>query len=107
MQLLDEAIPYLPLNVDNPVEEDGRITKPIALGIKAEVLTLAASPLFNGSPYYGDWVDSRGVKLMPANYDVVKWERAAQAVKNAIDTCHLAGYELYRFNKNMARKLST
>ncbi len=102
VQLLDEAIPYLPMNVANPVEEDGRITKPIAMGIKAKVLTLAASPLFNGNPYYGDWVDSRGVKLMPANYDAAKWERAATAIKNAIDTCHLAGYELYRFNKNTA-----
>ena len=98
VQLIDEAVPHLPLNIPNPLQEDGRITQPIALGIKAKALVWAASPLFNGNPDYANWIDSRGKNLVSTSYDVTKWERAAEAIKNAIDTCHLAGHELYIFN---------
>ena len=49
--LLDEAmnIPSgLTFNVTSPRTELGRITLPIAKAIKAKLLILAASPLFNG-----------------------------------------------------------
>jgi hypothetical protein len=97
--LLDEAIPDLPLVLPDPASEMGRITQPIALAVKAKVLAWAASPLFNGNTDYQGWVDNRGKQLISDTYDVKKWERAATAIKNAIDTCHLAGFKLYEFNK--------
>jgi len=52
VRLLDEAAPNLPAGIQNLVTELGRITRPIALSVKAEVLATAASPLFNGNPDY-------------------------------------------------------
>ena len=99
VELIDEAVPDLPLAVSNPTDEAGRITQPIALGIKAKVLALAASPLFNGNPDYAEWRDNRGKQLISSTYSAAKWERAAIAIKNAIDTCLLAGHELYKFDR--------
>mgnify|MGYP002344973792 CR=1 FL=1 len=99
VELLNEAIPDLPLTLPDAASEQGRITKTIALGIKAKVLTWAASPIFNGNTDYKGWVDNRGKQLISDTYDPSKWERAATAIKNAIDTCHLAGLKLYEFNK--------
>src|SRR5690606_32063059 len=50
--LLDEAIEDLPPVLNDPGLELGRITKTIALAVKAKVLVWAASPLFNGNPDY-------------------------------------------------------
>lgn len=99
VNLLTEAIPHLPLVLPNPRDEDGRITQPIALAIKAKALVWAASPLFNGNPDYAGWIDSRGKNLVSATADPAKWQRAASALKNAIDTCHLAGHMLYVYNR--------
>ena len=99
VELLDEAIPNLPLVLPDPAGEQGRITAAIAMGIKAKVLAWGASPLFNGNPDYADWTDKRGKALIPQTYDPAKWERAAAAAKAAIDTCHAAGLQLYTFNK--------
>ena len=98
VQLIDEAVPYLPIKIEIAATEMGRITQPIALSIKAELLMMAASPLFNGNPDYRYLEDKRGVKLFPQEYDASKWNRAATACKNAIDTCLLAGHELFEFD---------
>jgi hypothetical protein len=99
VSLLDEAMPDLPLVLPDPASEQGRITQCIALSVKAKVLTLAASPVFNGNTDYAGWVDNRGKQLVSQTYDLKKWERAATAIKEAIDACHSAGYRLYHFNK--------
>lgn len=99
VKLIDEAVPNLPLSPVNPVDENGRITQAIALAVKAKVLVTAASPLFNGNTDYAGWKDKRGKQLISQTYSKEKWERAAVALKNAIDTCHLAGNKLYAFNK--------
>lgn len=99
VELLDEAIPDLPLVLPDPDREQGRISQVIALGIKAKVLALGASPLFNGNTDYAGWVDNRGKQLVSQTYDPKKWERAATAIKEAIDAAHSAGYRLYQFNK--------
>src|SRR5690606_41047443 len=39
-----------------------------------------------------------GVKLFNAVYDPQKWERAAIACKEAIEACHAAGHQLYRYS---------
>jgi hypothetical protein len=101
VQLINEAVPDLPLKVENEVSELGRITQAIALAVKAKVLVTAASPLFNGNTLYAQLKDKRERVLF--NQDTSeetkrrKWQRAAVACKNAIDTCHLAGHVLYEF----------
>lgn len=97
VQILDEAIPYLPLTIQQLVIEQGRITQPIALGLKAKVLVTAASPLFNGNTDYKTMVDKRGIQLFNQTYDPAKWGKAVVACQNAIDTAHIAGHELYKF----------
>lgn len=98
IELIDEAIPFLPLRIENEAEELGRFTLPSALALKAKILTFSASPLFNGNPLYSDFVDKRGINLFSTNYDHEKWEKAASALREAIDVCHKAGHKLFDFS---------
>jgi hypothetical protein len=99
VELLDEAMPDLLLNVnDTRTSDAGRITRPVAASIKAKALTLAASPLFNGTenePSQFSLVDNRGVELFPQTYQVEKWTRAAEAIREAIEMSHQAGHRFY------------
>ncbi|MCD2422456.1 RagB/SusD family nutrient uptake outer membrane protein [Niabella pedocola] len=97
--LIDEAMPGLPPVLPDPTTEQGRISQVIALGVKAKLLATAASPLFNGNPDYAGWTDKRGKQLIPATYDPAKWQRAATAIKEAIDAAENNGFRLYEFNK--------
>lgn len=97
VELLDEAMEVLPLNITNIATEMGRITRPIAATLKAEVLVMAASPLFNGNDDYSTLVDNRGIKLFNPEEDSGKWTRAAEACKEAIDICHDARISLFTF----------
>ncbi|MDR3246998.1 MAG: RagB/SusD family nutrient uptake outer membrane protein [Prevotellaceae bacterium] len=98
VELIDEAVPDLPMQVRIPVSDAGRITKPIALAVKAKALVWAASPLFNGNNDYGNFVDNKGRQLISSGEpDPAKWARAAVAIKNAIDTCYLGRHALYKF----------
>lgn len=99
VQLLDEATAGLPPVLPDPQSEQGRISQVIALGVKAKVLAVAASPLFNGNPDYAGWIDKRGKNLVSSTYDPAKWDRAATAIKEAIDIAHANGFRLYTFNK--------
>lgn len=98
VNLIDTACLSLPDKIEDPVSEMGRITKPIALAIKARILVTAASPLFNGNTDYSNFIDSRGVHLFNTTYDPSKWQRAAEACKEAIDESHSIGHVLYHFN---------
>jgi hypothetical protein len=103
VQLIDEAVPDLPLKVFSETSELGRITRPIALSIKGEILVTAASPLFNGNTELASYKNpdshgNAGEALFNPTVDVKKWERAAQACKEAIDVCHSAGNKLYVYN---------
>lgn len=93
--LLDEAIPDLPPVIENQTIEFGRITKFIAMSFKAEVLTTAASPLFNGNPDYASFKDKDGKNLFSTGYDATKWQIAATACKAAITECEAQGLKLY------------
>src|SRR5690554_1673234 len=97
VQLLDEAIPNLPLIIQDRGLELGRATAPMAAAIKARVLVTAASPLFNGNADYNGFVDKEGNQLISTNYDENKWIRAAEACKVAIEMAHEAGHKLYTF----------
>jgi hypothetical protein len=78
--------------------EAGRIDKLAALGMRAEMLVFAASPLFNGNTDYAKTpLDKRtGEPLFNQTYDVNKWKVAADACKELIDLCHAQGKSLYR-----------
>jgi hypothetical protein len=100
VQLLEEALPDLPLEIGVPLQSAGRITQPIALAVKAQVLVWAASPLLNGSAESAPvltLVDNRGKELFPREYQVEKWQRAATAIKTAIDVAHQAHHALYTY----------
>jgi hypothetical protein len=93
--LIDEAVPSLPVVIGDRANELGRMTQPIALSIKAKLLVLAASPLFNGNPDYSRLVNKDGTALVNTTFDKTKWDRAALAAKAAIDVCEQAGIKLY------------
>ena len=97
VELLDEAIPLLPLMIEFESQEMGRPTRCWATALKAQVLTLAASPLFNNNPDFANYVDNRGVQLFPQDpsRSADKWRRAAEAAKQAIDTAHEAEHRLF------------
>ena len=100
VQLLDEAAAEeaLPVTIQDVTTELGRITKIIALSLKARVLVTAASPLYNGNPDYAAYTNKDNTKLFNPTYDPAKWEKAAQACKTAIDLCHESNYKLYTYN---------
>ncbi|MDR2563034.1 MAG: RagB/SusD family nutrient uptake outer membrane protein [Prevotellaceae bacterium] len=94
--LLDESLEHLPLSITSEGEEMGRITQPIAKAVKAQLLLLAASPLFNNGDYAGE-MDNRGVALFPAKYDENKWKLAADAALEAIQIAKEAGHKMHYF----------
>lgn len=97
--LLDESIEFLPLQITDEGAELGRITRPIAKAVKAQLWLLAASPLFNGNVDYANWKDNRGQTIFPQEYDASKWQRAAEAALDAIQIAHEAGHKLYEFKE--------
>ncbi|WP_019540100.1 RagB/SusD family nutrient uptake outer membrane protein [Proteiniphilum acetatigenes] len=97
VELLDASIENLPMEILDVTSDLGRPTKATALALKAQVLTLAASPLFNGNTDYVNIVDNKGRQLFPQEYRPEKWQRAADALKEAIDVAHEAGHELFDF----------
>lgn len=100
VNLLDESMEYLPDVIQETSTETGRVTKAVALAVKAKVLVWAASPLMNGNTDYVNFKDTDNeTQLVPTTYDKSKWERAATAIKEAIDFCHENGFALYHFQK--------
>ncbi|WP_029906877.1 RagB/SusD family nutrient uptake outer membrane protein [Prevotella sp. 10(H)] len=97
VNLLDECYEDLPTKILSENDEAGRITKPINRAIKARVLLLAASPLFNGNTDYRNFTDKDGVLLFNTTEDVSKWQKAADAAKEAIDIAEQTGNKLYYY----------
>ncbi|HTN19170.1 MAG TPA: RagB/SusD family nutrient uptake outer membrane protein [Pelobium sp.] len=104
VELLDEAATEENMLdvIQNDIGELGRITRPIILGVKAKVLVLAASPLFNGNKDYVNFKDNKDRQLFNQTYDETKWERAANACRDAVDLCVSLGYKLHHFNPTIA-----
>ena len=105
VSLLDEAAADLPLTLEKITTEMGRATQPIALAVKAKVLVEAASPLFNGNTDYVSFKRKDGVSYFNQTFDIAKWEKAATACRNAIDTCHLAGFSLFQYQSGVTEKM--
>ena len=93
--LLDQAIPDLPMVIQSAGSEAGRATALMALSLKAEVLATKASPLFNGNPDYASIKGKEGQSLFSTAADPQKWQRAAEACKAALDAADANGVSLY------------
>ena len=75
------------------------VTQPIAKAVKAQLLLLAASPLFNGNSDYINVKDNQGRHLFPTQVDNSKWKLAADAALEAINCAKENGHEkLYTFS---------
>jgi len=108
VELLDEAAAgeNLKSKVMDITSELGRITKPIALALKAKVLVVAASPLFNGNNDQATLHNRDGTPLFNKNYEPVKWEKAVVACREAIEACHEADIALYEFPNTGVNRLT-
>lgn len=100
VSLLDDAIDSdaLPEQINFLNSELGRLTVPAAKAIKAKVLMLAASPLFNGNEDYSGYADTEGNELINTTYDQGKWVKAKDACLEAILSAEGAGHALYTFD---------
>ncbi len=103
VQLLAEAESGLPDKIDFEVSELGRITKAIALSLKAKVLVTAASPLFNGNSDYTGFTNKDGTPLFNTTFEGNKWQKAADACKEAIEFCESLGHKLYEYNPQFSQ----
>lgn len=78
----------------------GRATKVIAKAIKARLLLLAASDLYNGKFPYPEWRNTNyetpgyGYELVSRQYDRSKWQAAYNATKEAIELAEANGHGL-------------
>ncbi|MCR5078001.1 MAG: RagB/SusD family nutrient uptake outer membrane protein [Prevotella sp.] len=90
-----EAANALPASYDDPAKY-GRITKIMALTVRARMLLFAASPLVNGNPWYNNYRNKEGQQIFSQSYDPKKWVKAAEACKLCIDEAEKAGYQLYK-----------
>lgn len=93
--LIDEAVINLPPDSELPTEDLGRITKPVALAIKAQARIWDASPLFNGNKDYASFIDKRGKQLISQEVSTEKWLVARDAAKKAIEAAEAVGKSLY------------
>lgn len=98
VSLIDLAAEDLPAQIQDPLSELGRLTKLIALSIKARILVTAASPLFNGNTDYAGFKNKNGEQLFSTSPEPQKWVKAVEACKSAIDLAHSTGVKLYDFS---------
>jgi len=93
--LIDEAIPDLLWEVDDPSNWDGRFTAAGAMGLKARVLLFAASPLFNDDAPYLDGTAAAQNMTWYGGYDATLWNDAMEASKELLDMVEsMGGYGL-------------
>jgi hypothetical protein len=90
---LEKAAADLPLSYVIDVD-GGRITKGVALAIRAQALMYAASPLFNGNTDYAALKNKDGKQLISQTYDAGKWAKAAAAYKDFITQFVPSVYDL-------------
>lgn len=98
---LDTATTLLPARIQNQNTELGRATKPIALALKAKLLVMAASPLFNGNTDLAGFTDNEGVAFFNPTVDAQKWVKARDAAKAAIDAAEANGFSLYKYTNDI------
>ncbi len=92
---LDEAAAALPVRSLNDANI-ARITKPIAMAVKAQALLFAASPIFNGNTDLANLKNKDGKQLIPQTNDASKWQKAAAAYKDFITEFVPGIFDLYK-----------
>lgn len=96
VKLCDEVVAVLPDSY--PATWHGRVTKGVALAVKAEALIFAARPLFNSSSPVLNIIssdESAGDNLICfGSYDQLRWQQAADASKAVIDWALANGHEI-------------
>jgi hypothetical protein len=102
----ESAMPSLPLNIRSQDTELGRLTLPAALAIKAKILTLAASPLFNGNPDFKNFKNEAGKNFINPDEDPTRWEAARDACREAIEYSIKGGHKLYEFDDYLMYEVS-
>jgi len=105
VDLIDASYKELPPAILKEASELGRLTQPAALAIKAKVLLLAASPLFNGNTDFANFKDYDGEPFFNQTKDIEKWSKAADAALAAIESAKIGGHELYDFSKDWSISL--
>lgn len=91
IQLCDEAAAILPDS--HPRTFTGRVTKGVALAIKAEALMFAARPLFNSSTPYMS-LGSNNDLISFGIQDENRWREAAEASRKVIEWSLANGYKI-------------
>ena len=90
----DEAAKVLPWSVSG--NEDGRLTKAAALGLKLRILCFAASPTFNSdTPWYTsgeDWESMGKYVRYAEKYDASLWTKAKAAADEFMTGLASGGY---------------
>ena len=100
VNLLDEAASSLP-SVDPDPGYCGRATSIACKALKARVLLLAASPMWNGSFPDKSWKNKTyetpgyGTELVSSTFSAAKWTRARTAALEAITAAKDAGFSLF------------
>lgn len=101
MDKASEDLPVEHMNPSNPTVPDptqiGRITKPVILAVKSQILLYHASPLFNGNTELADFKNLDGKQLFNQTYDANRWKQAADAALAVINT---GRYSLYKVADN-------
>jgi len=91
IKLCDESVDSLPDSY--PDKWKGRITKGVALAIKAETLMYAARPLFNAATPYMDFGGNNSL-ICFGQQDLSRWQQAVDAAKAALDWSLANGYHV-------------
>lgn len=66
-------------------DELGFPTVGAALAMKARLLLMVASPLYNGNSQYANWKNNDGTPLLYTSYSKERWKDAADAAKVVMD----------------------
>lgn len=91
VKLCDEAASVLPDTYSDKWK--GRVTKGVALAIKAEALMFAARPLFNSATPYMD-LGANNNLICFGNVDATRWQKALDANKAALDWALANNYRI-------------
>ncbi|HTL07630.1 MAG TPA: RagB/SusD family nutrient uptake outer membrane protein [Chitinophagaceae bacterium] len=89
-----EAIENPDLPASYSVAQTGRVTKAVAYVVKAKTLLLAASPQFNTATPPLSMPDGDNKLICLGNYDIGRWQKAADAATEAINYVQLNGYSM-------------
>lgn len=82
-------------------DDYGLVTKAAAKAMKAKLLVMAASPLFNGYEGVKGLANPDGKLLFPQSFDQSKWDKAYAAAEDAVRTAEAAGHKLFVAKEGM------